>query len=534
MHRALQSVKILQEIFAQLRPVDPDIHVQTSTVRKYNRKALLHAALCCKLLSSLALDSLWWVVEDIRHLLSLAPMSPSIKSELQLDVRFRRKAFTLELPDIDVENDPSANWTRFNAHADRIRVLIYNDIDNTPLSVYHRLVRATGRDSLLPSLQHLFISTINAEKTLPVFLTPTLRDVRIGLNPSVFRAYFPQELASLNTLEALASAAPSLEQLNVNLEYTAHVTLHKFSKLRILKIGTKTEALEGGSDSSNMLIELSRLNHLSNLDIVYRNAFCLHSVPGIDETAGFPSLTELHLATSLQFAMTLLKATTKNKLHSLSCVIQHPSSEEPLEWENLFTILQSNFAMSLRRLKLNLDHKESSSNQGACNVHSIDALLHLRNLEYIDFGEIQGTPFTDTNISMMASAWPRIRVLRIPFRLGLPQVGFRALSVLAQSCPALRSIAIHLDLRWVNKGRDVIPLLSHPLEYLNVGKSPTDKISAHQHPTVIIELYRMFPRLKQVSYASDGPYAAAWAKISDFVEIFQKIRKIEEERAGQA
>ncbi|KAJ7132721.1 hypothetical protein C8R46DRAFT_1140638 [Mycena filopes] len=149
----------------------------------------------------------------------------------------------------------------------------------------------------------------------------------------------------------------------------------------------------------------------------------------------------------------------------------------------------------------------------------------------------------DTFCTALATAWPRIQILRIATNIFGPRrlstVGLLTLATFARHCPDLTNLSLEVDAQGLPDGPypppPERPVSQMALCHLSVGCSPIDS------PFPVARfLSLVFPGLQVVNASSelDGPETeegrAKWAEVVKLLPMFSAIRLEEQMYGGRA
>jgi len=413
-----------------------------------------------------------------------------------------------------------ADWTRFVAHAGRVRTFIYRDYDNGGW-FYPALSMAATEEVLLPNLKELHWDVGFEEDDtftfIRLFLGPHIKRLHLSLSGDL--------LVRLSFLHSLPLRYPSLTHVHL-VDNSDQMDAERFAILnavsRVVCGWSQLRHLSVPNLSPVALRHLAVLPTLEQLtltDVIRDTPMAWprsHTVPF------FPSLRELQLTCDeMSFSIGLVEAMSSSPLTSIT--IHTYDDIPPLECQDLFNALQGHCRHS-SVTSIIMDFSDISGHEdepGIIPIH-LKPLFVFSNLTNVTLGLPYGAPFDldDTTMNDLALAWPRIRslVLKGVYWGGTdsyPCVTILGLVPLAQHCPELRALSIRFDARSLpHLVADSPTVTSEALMELNVLTSPIVEPEG-----VAAFLFDIFPRA-YVKYDADGlskTLIERWQQVGDLM-----------------
>ncbi|KAI0738352.1 hypothetical protein C8Q80DRAFT_273044 [Daedaleopsis nitida] len=469
-------------------------------------RALARAACVCKHWSDIALDSLWFEVNDLKKILTvLAPLT--LKPE-RVSVLTGRPpsayAFKREIQDAD--------WRRFQRYSHRVRRLCHD----------HRHIRCAVDRSKRPALLHSKVfddlrSTCPAPKIIfpnlqsilwypcaperqplgLVFLHPRVKHLGLHLYRTVnsptqtLPAYLSQvcrQCTSLTTLDLC------LEEPMANFENDVLVLLHGL--LHLQRISVPIYGL-----TPRLLTALSHLKHLVTINLIHparaepgNRADVAEYSPAIANDA-FPALRNLSFSAQVMDGAQLLRDTLfpaqLTELHFKTTV-----TASPFALQQFFCAIRDR-CTSLVTLSVDYiiapDHPltiPAPPLQDRPSIVTFRPLFAARCLRNFELRWDYSLNLADEDMDELARRWPSLESLQlnsepVPESDG-PSLTLRALLPFARHCPNLRHLGLHINAQCVPT-QPPLPPLSLPsahdvpvprfkrLESLAVGLSAITK-----------------------------------------------------------
>jgi hypothetical protein len=193
------------------------------------------------------------------------------------------------------------------------------------------------------------------------------------------------------------------------------------------------------------------VQHLSSLPFLRKLTFQAYSVP--DRLGEFGGLEELRLVCSTWPDPGSFVWVKSPRLRSL---IVHTAGGSGSGLEPFISLLEG--LTSLRELSLHSLFKRDTP--PIANPTSLECLLRLPALERLELDfMVKGSGM---NPSILPS--PQLRVLQLPYTIGVPAMNLALLPVIAKAMPRLKSLTLQLDARVipVSSPVDITPNSDHP------------------------------------------------------------------------
>ncbi|KAF8869317.1 hypothetical protein BD779DRAFT_1807135 [Infundibulicybe gibba] len=466
----------------------------------HRHRDLQAVALVCRSFYNASLDLLW---RGIRGLLPLAKSLPSDMWDRPLNCS-NNAVLTRAITPSDLE--------RFRAHSRHIQS--YHNYINAPVSIYQALsFHFHEGQPIFPNLEAMTWGYCKTEifPYISMFLGPRIRKLDLCINgDSVQNSLLP----------TLGVKCPSLVYFRLyTLDYYPEVKplLTQWSQLETLIIHYLPE------ESLQIAAGLPHLRNLtlSHADDDYGSTFS--PTPG---TKVFPSLQSLSItANSPTLCINLLKATSNCQLKEFEFSL---FGIDPPIWDDLFaTLAESCDKDTLTTIRIDDLELECDESWDPRTMDELRLLFPFTSLTHVILRTTHGFDIDDAFMSEIAVAWPRIRTLNIGATgitqlFKLQQLTLHGLAPLAELCPELRKLTVHVNV--AHMCPNYFNLCSDSkscIKYLNFGRSPISKTSV---PWAAVYLSAIFPELRDVDCDHDSyrdeeepDYPARWSEVHNYL-----------------
>ncbi|KDR71787.1 hypothetical protein GALMADRAFT_159195 [Galerina marginata CBS 339.88] len=515
MHRIFQIDEILSLIFNHFLP---EFNANQSFVvtrnafvapipDKATKLTLLYSALTCRSFSAPALNALWWALDDLQPLFSLLPGF----------MKEGEKTFTISGPILE------DNCSIFLKYAMRIRFYNMTTKSNIHTSAYVKVLRATSRSCLLPSLNHLRC-TIDS-RLLLFLISPLLRS---------FCAEGPSfESWDIHTfIDELAPVAQNLNCLRLKMPLTDSV----------LKAISRAPSLEylslQGEDGHSFSITRIFESLSSSATLIYLHlAGALH----IDDWSSpapmlsFPNLRRIRLESEELLAIenitNFLRCIKLPRLAKFKCYPALTATTEAPKADNLPDLLNTlgqatDFALS--EIDFGLYQVPYKSKVGP-TIEDLPLLARFP-LRYLRIPFLNS--LSPDDITFMINSWPDLERLELeslrPYKL---QVTFKEVVKIAEGLPSLRILRMECSvpgLQFINE----VPVLKHEMRTLRLRLSPAElslnEPTRQDDPIIFARcIDRIFPQLELPSCSfrvTSGLDTSKWKQIDLILSQLQGAR----------
>ncbi|KIK93233.1 hypothetical protein PAXRUDRAFT_829168 [Paxillus rubicundulus Ve08.2h10] len=449
-----------------------------------DQSSLPALARTCRALQEPALDELW------KNLYSIHPF---------LHLLTRSSCEDAESSQTAVQRPTPPQWDTLRKYSERTRSLYMCIIDDPPTTssdYISALFNQPNSPSFFPNLRALAWYPANHEEMLPF--------LRFLCGPSLthLSAEFTNDPANLAMLASLGALCPNIADISIS---AANATI----------IAEMTDALSASICQWNDLKQVScddltlpalehlgRTRGLESLTAYASDHMSSFSHPDGVRGTPFPRLQRLHL-----YAVQLSNATYCFKGMHLALKQFRLDVFDANEIISTSSFLQNFFAelvdhcsqYTLAELDFCIIHSELPSSATVTTLRDISPLLSFRNLRAVRFEGLTTLSLDDSDITELASTWPRIEELSLSTYANYAVASlptFLSLIHLIQTCPRLRALSLVVDTMGVTES------LCHALRHgvhsdvlheLCLGNSPINS------PTVVAHVLRtLYPSLKLV------------------------------------
>ncbi|KAJ3496544.1 hypothetical protein NLJ89_g10470 [Agrocybe chaxingu] len=485
---------------------------------------LLHAALTCRSFYEPALDKLWWHIDAIGNLLRLI------------------SAFT-RAPD---ENDSfiyylsgpikSSDWDVIDKYAKRVRSLYFTESEGVDASVYLHLMRSRPNVRLFPYLQDL-CANLESGTALMLIHTSSLRRIHLGLQK------FPNDRclpAIWNFVDELPESAPQSERFDLGIFFIrlpdhTHHSLRRCQNLRILQVFYEPYGLDAASPTDpsalGVLSELEQLNRL-HFSLGSATSPVVHKHPP-SRAFNFLSLTRLAISAVWSQVVPLMAAASFGKLASLVIKVGEPypwetSPDPPLEhwgtdaWTSFVEVVRNNINHAIEEITVRTDTRvREVPEQVGVRLPNLGDLSFLSDLTKIHIACPFFRTLSNEDITCLAEACPHLQHLHLQTQV-LGSVDFRALMIIAEALPDLRSLGLSIHAETIPQ-HSKIPVKSHRLEKFD------PLMSSIKHPADFAHSFdRIFPHIQDVlNWHLTGREKNLWLQVESLLRKFQVARQDE-------
>ncbi|KAL5535752.1 hypothetical protein ACEPAF_3846 [Sanghuangporus sanghuang] len=523
------------------------------------RRTVSRISRTCKVISEMALNSLWKELDSLLPLLSLMPG--------HLFKRARRPGQGFEkLPGPD-------DWKRVLVHGDRVRKIAYNEsIGNVHPSIFTVIEQTKPRDYLLPNLRALHWkceSTDGLERS-KLFLNPQLRSVTLEIgggvpqedlaeyltvvsastrltalsitSPTRLPHYLPRLLQQQTTLEKVTLMAPGALSPSIGR------WLSSIPSLRSLQIDVGDRSDGVIASFFNALPSSGKSSPgFSSPDIVMTPLSTAEStvIVNFSMEPGFKQLRHLSISGELSSATNFLARVTA-PLESIELALDEPENEK--EWRSLWLTVSRQFKHSLQSVVVS----PSSNSRFADLIRSTSRgenagrRLRLDGLENTEQSRIifpsltrfevdlpQSRILLDQDLQHLATACPNLEVVKLcplsrwPLQFGPPKVTLTGLALLTAGCRRLHTlhIPIHAS-RTENPTLFEIETSSRSLSTLHLGHSWVEdpfNVSIHlSHFALYLDNLKFFREKNRPGYVE--AHSLGWQRVSEILPQLQQLR----------
>ncbi|CAA7270395.1 unnamed protein product [Cyclocybe aegerita] len=523
MHLALQNEDILHEIFWHLSAAPGYYFPPLTVVGRVETRALLSAALTCRLFTEPALDKLWWEIDTILAILGCL-------SSFAMDNEDGSESQTWYL------NGPitSSDWTIVDKYARRVRSFQYNEEVNVDPSVYVQMLRSRPHNPLFPQLRNLH-SLVGPGAGLLLCQSPSLRRVSIdAITEDSEYDFYP---AIWNLIDELPESAPLLEQLSLEaaLQPSAYSRLDRFQNMRSIHIRYQPYGQDEETPTDfALLTPLSSLPHLTRLSLVHGSPASpiVQKIP--PTIADFSALTQLHFRAAWDQILTMLEVVRFDRLSFFSLhVIRPPAWTEDTTndqwavdgWKKIFYFLHTKTGGLLKELQLRLvrgwDDEFRPMPPGVQTPLYIEDARILRNLTIVNIMFPLVHSLTNHDVALLTEAWPFLESLHLMTEKR-GTANFAAFVKIATGLPRLKKLGLCIRADDGLPNRHQVPILSHPLQEFDVMGSSIDDPSK-----LACLLDRLFPNL--FTYLSGPIKNSDWDVIDKYAKRVRSLYFIDSE-----
>ncbi|RDX42426.1 hypothetical protein OH76DRAFT_1362817 [Lentinus brumalis] len=452
-HRATRSWAHIDELLAMIFSYLDD-------------RALARAACVCKHWSEIALDCLWFEVNDLKRVLSvLAPLT--LKPE-------RVAVSTGRLPGAYAFKRSllPADWVRFQRYSVRVRRLRHDHrhlrsaVDRSAKrpalihsKVFDELAATCTTSNIFPNLQSLiwYPSAPERQRLCLVFLHRRVKHLGLHLyrsEPPSLTDFISQICAQC---PAITNLDLCLEEHMGNFEDYAVVLLRGLPHLQGVSVPIY-------GLTPRLLTELSRLNQVATINLTHparaepgNRADVAHFFPAIANNA-FPALRNLSFSAQVEHATQLLRSSffpaQLTELHLKAIVIATPHA-----LQDLFSAIRDR-CTSLVQLSVDYiiapDARLTSPPpplHERPNIATFRPLFSARCLRTFEFRWDYALAISDEDMEEYASSWPSLESLQfnpepVP-EPDVPGLNLRVLLSFARYCPNIRHLGLHVDARTI-------------------------------------------------------------------------------------
>ncbi|KAF9218806.1 hypothetical protein BS17DRAFT_790701 [Gyrodon lividus] len=430
-----------------------------------DQSSLPALARTCRALQEPALDELWKTLYSIHPFVHL------------LTLNFCEDAGLVESRQQAIAQRPTPpQWDTLRRYSARTRSLYMCIIEDPPTSsnyFFSVLSDPPHSTSFFPNLQALAWYPDNHKEMLPF--------LRLLCGPALtyLSAEFTADPANLVMLASLGALCPNI--VNITISASNAIIRDKMTDALSTSICQWNDLKQVACDD----VSLPAMEHLSQTGLESLTAYASDRMSSFSHSNGrgtsFSCLQHLHLyaeqlsnATSSFKGLYLVLKEFRLDLFDAEEVLSSSSS-----LGNFFATLADHCSQcTLTELDLCIIHPELPFSAAVTTLRDIRPLLSFRNLRVVRFEGLTTLSFDDSDITELASAWPRIEELSLSIYVNhalasLPT--FHSLIHLIQTCPALRALSLVVDttevsesfLRAVGHG-----IYSDILEELRLGNSP--------------------------------------------------------------
>ncbi|KAK7036084.1 hypothetical protein R3P38DRAFT_2616734 [Favolaschia claudopus] len=500
----LKIPEIVQLIVQNLRLPDRDL----------DRHALAALACTSRTFSAVALDDLWRTLDSLEPILYCMP--PDLFGGRGEDRLLRPMK--------------ASDWDRPRIYTNRVKHLNISNHCLVPADIFPAL-----NASLWPGEVESYFRKLTAVRWINEH---DLINIRFLLSSKLknLSLEFPSSHTNFSLLSSIPLVCPGLEKLRVNSPLPDGTSiselihgLHSLQKLHITI--PDRESLE----------HLSRLKGLTSFTCSLPN-----TLPILCNPLSFVALEEV----------TILNSNLKKIIHLFSrcslpvlkrLKITANSGTTTAGVEKLHKVLSRSCApSSLTTIEVDLQEDDAGEHPELYMIPfcSFEPLFCFVNLTSISIASKSGIRLHDEEMEIIARAWPRLRSLDLWERVECQTLSLRSLSIIAEHCPVLETLALSLNTTVIpelppSDGRQPISQ-QLALHELDVNRSP---ISA---PSLLTGrfLSSIFPNLSVVTSELDKfgldelgededseltAYHGLWKEVESQLSVFKAIRQ--EERA---
>ncbi|CAA7263388.1 unnamed protein product [Cyclocybe aegerita] len=510
----LQNVDLLTIVFNHM-PVDRSASDQDVLQA---RKDLLAAVLVCQTFTEPALDALWRVLPSLTPLLKLLPS-------------FGQQDGTYVIEDIR-EDD----WSRYNVHARRVRVLDLRP-SQIPISRFaYPIIVQERQGPLLPCLRELRIpDNASIDLTLAMILsTPELRVVELHNSAIRDTQFFYPFLASIGRKHTNLRSLILEGDRIVNLKPVLTLAHLRKLELRLANVHLSPTFME----------ELGSMTALRDLAIHAGVAVpnvvpqpirreCHTRVEDLDidpAYSKFRQLERLHVLGSLPCITHIVKYMRLASLKSFVLTeIQDSSGVSSQQfWIKCFRHL-TRFSSLITTIKINCAAQQRRDESRAHTV--LEPLLELKMLTSLDVNGLLFNVMTELDISNIACAFPHLKNLVLPSGSYRSAPPLQSLCYFALECPRLEEVSLFpsydqdIDKMLEGMAKEADRLTrdhDHPLRKLFIGSSAP--LSNTQSVKFAHILDRLFPNL-EVLQRYMNQTSTDWSLVRDIQATIQMVRR---------
>ena len=416
------------------------------------------------------------------------------------------------------------DWVRLQYYSRKVKFfsgIMKDDLQVHP-TTYNRIAQLLKSTSLFPSLRrfrydldldvtHIFLFLSPLLDSLELFNFMGSENIIVG---PFLAAISPQMLSRI----VLCSGRMSGDILK---KYIGH-----FKQLRSLELSYAIDM----SDFTLWEV-LGTLPSLANLTFSLNPE--LHPTPdpeNSDSQCGgpkyFEALESLCVTGSLSLTQHLLGFIDSPCLKSIEVylvpVFHNETTADP-DSDDLFTtsmtIVDSKWSQSLKNLVID---SSFSGYYGISKCIMLFMVLHEMQTCHLTEWYI-GNLQVDNDVRRLVMSWPKLRVLNLEQTL----ISLSTLMIIAENCPELRQLHIHLDTSTFPPFDTSSKSLRHNLEVLNVAEDPSSgsftQSTLESQIQVSLHLDLNFPYLKAIVVQ---PEDVTWSAIRDLVKLCQVVRRV--------
>ncbi|OCH91950.1 hypothetical protein OBBRIDRAFT_825050 [Obba rivulosa] len=526
---------VIQNIFDQLSPQHKGV---------CDRPTLARAARASRMLSELALDSLWSRLDNLRPLFMVLHIG-EVYDIAEL-ARTRGQYGSGESPTLTTHTISDRTWSRFRQYAHRVRSLAYDEYtDQIPPIPFSALASRARYDPILPLLQELKWSrTIPGNLEFTRFITSDLRVLHVNLSRG---PGFPSG-SGFGTLELQEELLQVLHSRCTNVEVltfrdympASWETLLQFPRLRTVSLRSATphlfytaaiDTLASSEILENLTIDLPWNGHAD--------------VWIATDTPSFRALKQLNMASRDDAWCTFREFLLQISSTELSVLRIRYGCNSRLRPEDgcndlaCLRVLSERWSSSLTKIALIVSECYTIEFGFVSSGRLLEPLLPLHRLEDVTLKLSNHSPCTillqDGDIQMMAKSWPNLRSLRIELTERHADANYGGPSIyslvhLAVRCRFL--VKLQLSYLLFDGQRTPTRQLGHlarnlphyNLRHMHVHHLFCQRKSSLPELTAAVGfLVRTFPRL---SFCGDGDCAVLncnWSTITQAVKEYKEI-----------
>ena len=398
-----------------------------------------------------------------------------------------------------------ADWDRLQYYSRRIKSICNNDYaPQIHPSIYIRIAQLQSQSSpLFPSLRRLecqlYSKCISKNSDIFLFLlSPLLDSLEFGNIKGFESTIVGPFLATLSSSPQILRTI-ILNSGRMPVDILKESIVH-FKQLRYLDLSV--ENFMSDFVLWEVLGTLPSLAHLTlkAIDPASHPAHAPENSNSQSKGPYFDALESLHVTGSFFFIQHLLGFIDSPRIETIKIypVINHILNEHDHEPDNLLslsmTIIASKWSQSLKHLLINsfdISHRYGIS-------RSLTLLTDFHKLQKLLLNGWRVDNVND-DVRRLVMSCPKLRVLS----LGETPISLSALKIVAERCPNLQELFIHLDASTIPPFDASSESLGHKLEILTVWSvhSSFTQISLESQIQIARHLDLIFPYLKTIQFS---------------------------------
>ncbi|KAK7000524.1 hypothetical protein R3P38DRAFT_2442578, partial [Favolaschia claudopus] len=432
MHRCWDVPELKLAIFKNLDDYDAmrDASVFGASDREWNfppprkMRALAHLAITCREFSDCALDLIWAVQHDYRHLLSCLPTDTwTMDDRGQFHIHASLRA---------------EDWDRVLFYSHRIKELYDTKSGCVRLhpSILDALLASLPPGPLLPNIRALSCRSVTPLfPHLATLVGRRLIEVQVELSD--------EKPWCLSAIHKIAATSPVLQRVLI----AGRSPQYMEWSMRFISTLDQLRSLSLDAIDATLYDHISTLERLESLSLHKLGSQILSSSTSLPHHPRFPALRALHIATaSIECVPIFLAAVNCSPLRMFTLVCRASVTGLGNNVPNVLAAIgaySSPSHLTFLKIELELDYRMGPI--GNLTSDALRPLLRLSCLRHVELAYPGASLLDDAFIQCAAISWPTLEELSIQCisqGLGLT---LASLVSLAQHCRHLRSLALDVN-----------------------------------------------------------------------------------------